>query len=81
MRLKCAQICPGEKCWMQWFRRRLLAMEGALKAAKRSERNIVKEEAAEEMCRIYEDYHCHKGKSKLFGERSIGHQDPGATLH
>ena len=44
------------------------AMVPALAAMERSERNIVgRSGGSRGWCRIYEDYHCHKGKSKLFG--------------
>ncbi len=70
----------GEKTMLDAMVPALAAMEGALKAAKDSKEILLEGvEAAEDGVAYTKTIIATKGRASYLGERSIGHQDPGAT--
>ena len=70
----------GEKTMLDAMVPALAAMEGALKAAKDPKEILLEGvEAAEDGVAYTKTIIATKGRASYLGERSIGHQDPGAT--
>lgn len=70
----------GEKTMLDAMVPALAAMEGALKVAKDSKEILLEGvEAAEDGVAYTKTIIATKGRASYLGERSIGHQDPGAT--
>ena len=70
----------GEKTILDAMVPALAAMEGALKAVKDPKEILLEGvEAAEDGVAYTKTIIATKGRASYLGERSIGHQDPGAT--